>query len=242
MLPPSEGKRRPGRGRRLELEDLSFPELGAKREELIDAVVAAAGSPEVATTFGVSVGQLAAVAGNADLPSLPTARAGEIYDGVLYQALDLPGLDAGGKRRAGRSVLISSALFGVLRLGDRIPPYKLSMGAKLPGVGPLAKYWRVALATALSGREFAGLLVDCRSGSYAAAWRPDSPAWVQVLVPGATHRAKHTRGLVAHALCAAAQQPRKPADLADLLTGDFDVDLQLPERPGAPWRLSVTAP
>lgn len=66
--------------------------------------------------------------GNVDLRTLPTARAGEIYDGVLYQALDLPGLDAGGRRRAGRSVLISSALFGVLRLGDRIPPYKLSMG------------------------------------------------------------------------------------------------------------------
>jgi cytoplasmic iron level regulating protein YaaA (DUF328/UPF0246 family) len=57
-------------------------------------------------------------------PSLrgaPTAPAAEVYTGVLYQRLQLPGLPA----KARRQVLIASMLWGVVRPDDRIPHYRL---------------------------------------------------------------------------------------------------------------------
>ena len=90
-----------------------------------------------------------------------------------------------------------------------------------------------------------GVVVDCRSSTYAAAWRPGADLaerWVQVRVPGATHMAKHTRGLVARHLCVAGVAPRSVPALADVVAGAFGVELHEPARPGAPWVLDVTAP
>ncbi len=42
-------------------------------------------------------------------------------------------------------MLVVSALFGLLRPGDRIPPYRLSMDVDLPGIGRLAPFWRRGL-------------------------------------------------------------------------------------------------
>ena len=90
-----------------------------------------------------------------------------------------------------------------------------------------------------------GLVVDCRSSTYAAAWTPTgqlASRWVQVHVPGATHMAKHTRGLVAAAICELESEPRTPAALASMLaaSGRFEVSLAEPARPGRPWTLSTT--
>ena len=66
------------------------------------------------------------------------APAADVYSGVLYDALGLPDLrerDPEAYRRAHESVLVFSALWGVLRPGDRIPHYRCSAGVKLPGVG-----------------------------------------------------------------------------------------------------------
>jgi hypothetical protein len=62
---------------------------------------------------------------------------------------------------------------------------------------------------------------------------------VQVVVPGASHMAKYTRGLVTRHLVQSGRQPRTPADLVDLLRDDFDAALTPPPRPGRPWQLSV---
>ena len=69
-------------------------------------------------------------------------------------------------------MLIASALWGVVRPGDRIPYYRLSAKAKLDGIGGLAAFWRPALAEALPDKRRATLVVDMRSGAYAAAWKP----------------------------------------------------------------------
>ena len=172
----------------------------------------------------------------------PTAPVASVYSGVLYEALDLPSLDPAGRRRAYRRVVVGSALFGALRLADRIPAYRLSMKVNLPPLGPLAAVWRGALAAPLSAAAGPGLVVDCRSSTYAAAWVPQGPTarrWVQVAVPGATHLAKRTRGLVARLLCDADVEVRTPARLASLVAEAFDCDLTAPRRPGQPWLLSV---
>ncbi len=221
---------------------MSFAELTAQRERVIDAVGAVSAGEDAFERLGVSPNLVAEVRRNTRLRTAPTARAGEVYSGVLYSALDLPSLDAAARRRASRSIVVVSALFGALRLNDRIPPYRLSMSVALPGVGSLAPAWRPWLDPVLTQAAGRGLIVDCRSSTYAAAWRPSgslTERWVQVAVPGASHLAKRTRGLVARELCASGASPKTPQALHRALKGRFSVQLFEPERAGRPWTLNV---
>ena len=76
-------------------------------------------------------------------------------------------------------------------------------------------------------------MVDCRSSTYAAAWTPEgdlADRWVQVRVPGATHMAKHTRGLVARELCRVGRDVRRVPQLAELLADAFEVAVEEPAK------------
>ncbi len=247
LLPPSEGKTAPTgrRGGPLALDRLSFADgLGPTRAAVLSALVATSREPDALEVLGVPPTLGAEVARNPGLLTAPVAPAASVYSGVLYEALDLATLDPAARRRAYRWVIVASALFGALRLTDRIPAYRLSMKVNLPLLGPLAAVWRGPLAAELGPAAGRGLVVDCRSSTYAAAWVPQGPAaarWVQVAVPGATHQAKHTRGLVARLLCAAGVETRSPARLAGVVAEAFDCDLALPERAGRPWVLTVGA-
>ena len=75
----------------------------------------------------------------------PTARADAVYAGVLYDALGLATLSAGARRRATSRVRVISSLFGLVAPTDRIPAYRLSGDAVLPGLGTVAGVWREAL-------------------------------------------------------------------------------------------------
>lgn len=161
LLPPSQGKATPERGRRAGLSTLAFPRLRSARERLIDAV-----DPALRTA-----------------PAVPAA---ELYTGVLFAALGLDDLPWDG-------VLISSALWGVVRPGDRIPAYRLDMSAKPTGIGGLAAYWREPLRAALPDR---GLVLDMRSGSYAAAWQPRRAA--HLAVRGFTEAPDGSRKVITH--------------------------------------------
>ena len=66
LLPPSQGKAQPVRGRRIGLSTLVYPRLRDARERLVNAL-----DPE--------------------LLSAPAIPAQELYTGVLFGALDLPG-------------------------------------------------------------------------------------------------------------------------------------------------------
>lgn len=244
LLPPSEGKTQRRRGRSLQLGDLSFPTLTSLRDEVIAAVEKVSAGPDPYAVLGVSPNLTEEVARNTRLRTAPTAPAGEVYSGVLYDALDLPSLDPAAKRRATRAVVVQSALFGAVRLSDRIPAYRLSMSVNLPGVGALAAAWRPELERVLPQVVGRGVIVDCRSSTYAAAWTPRAELasrWVQVAVPGATHMAKHTRGLVTRELVTATSAPRSPEALAQALAGRFEVSLAPPPRPGRAWILSASA-
>lgn len=221
-----------------------MPSLGAARAQVVQALSEVSRRRDAAQVLGVSPNLSAEIARNTLLASAPTLPAAELYTGVLYDALDLPTLDRAARRRAHRRVVVISALFGAVRLSDRIPPYRLSMGVNLPGVGPLAAHWRAPLAEVLPQLVGRGLVVDCRSSTYAAAWVPAgqlAQRWVTVRVPGATHQAKHTRGLVARALCESPADPRTPLALAESLKPRFEVTLQQPSSPRAPWVLDATA-
>ena len=88
-----------------------------------------------------------------------------------------------------------------------------------------------------------GIVVDCRSTSYRNAWKPTpelADRWVVVDVPGASHWAKHTRGLVARRLCQG-DVVKLVTDLPAALGDGFDVELVMPTRPSRPWTALVTA-
>lgn len=231
LLPPSEGKTTPAGGSRLDLDSLAFAEqLGPGRRELIAALSKLAAGPRAAAieALGISAGQAGEVDRDAELETAPAGPAAEVYNGVLYDRLGLGSLPASARRRAARQVLIASALWGFLRPSDRIPYYRFSMKAKLPGVGGLAAYWRDRLAEAMTAaghdRE-GGLVLDMRSGAYSAAWKPRQARLVTVRGftesggqrKAISHMAKAVRGDVARIALTAASMPDDPEALAGLL-------------------------
>ena len=229
LLPPSEGKTAPARGRPLDLATLSFPALTATRERILESLVTLARSdPQRAlTALGLSPRQLDEVARDAALESAPTATAARVYSGVLYEALDLATLDAPARRRASRQLVVSSALFGALRPNDRIPAYRLSGGSRLPYLGAVAALWRDPLAHVMTEAAGRGLVVDLRSSAYAAMWRPTGDAAartvtvrvLQELPDGSrqvvSHVNKATKGRLVRRWLEDGADPRDADDLAD---------------------------
>lgn len=230
LLPPSEGKAAPVRGRPLDLASLSAPELTPAREQLLDGLVSLCQRDEAAArrVLGLGPTQTDEVARNARLRSAPTARADHVYTGVLYEALDLPGLDVAARRRAASRVAVTSALFGLLRPTDRVPAYRLSGGVSLPGLGPVATHWSRHLGPAVTAAAGGGLVVDLRSTTYVAFWRvppayADRTCTVRVLSEVAgrrtvvSHANKATKGRLVRDLLTSGADPRRPAALAATL-------------------------
>lgn len=209
LLPPSEGKAKPEGGEPVDLGSLVFAdELSKKRKELIRAF-------------------------DPKLLKEPAAPAAEVYTGVLYGRLDLAGLTAAARRRAAKRVLIAGALWGFVRPADRIPYYKLPPSTKLDGIGPLAAWWREALATAMP--DVAGeTIVDMRSGAYQAMWKSKQATLLTVRAfreekgkrVAVSHMAKAVRGDVARALLLAKREPKTPEEVAAVAAeAGFEVEL-----------------
>ena len=251
LLPPSEGKAASGRGAPLKPESLSLPGLAAARESVLrELVELCAGDEEKAReVLGLSEGLRGEIAKNTELHTAGTRPAGEIYTGVLYDALDLASLDAAAKRRAARSLLVFSGLWGAVRVTDRIPSYRCSMGVRLPGLGALGAHWRAPMAEALPEAAGDGLVLDLRSAAYAAAWKPKGEvaartASVRVLHAPTrkvvSHFNKATKGRIVRSLLTAGIAPKDPAGLVVALRDlGYTVEEQAPARAGSPWTLDV---
>ncbi|MFF8811887.1 peroxide stress protein YaaA [Streptomyces pactum] len=257
LLPPSEGKAAGGSGGPLDLGTLSLSELGGARERVLDELVTLCAGDEdkAAEVLGLSAGLRGEIAKNAALRTAATRPAGEVYTGVLYDALGLASLDPAARRRAERSLLVFSGLWGAVRITDAIPSYRCSMGVKLPGLGALGTYWRAPLTEALPPAAGDGLVLDLRSAAYATAWRPKGAvagrtATVRVLqskiVDGVEKRSvvshfnKATKGRLVRDLLTAGAEPSGPAELVTALKDlGYAVEASAPARSGAPWSLDV---
>jgi cytoplasmic iron level regulating protein YaaA (DUF328/UPF0246 family) len=192
LLPPSEGKAEPEAGDPVDLDSLAFAaELGERRAALLDKL-------------------------DPGLREAPAAPAAEVYTGVLYQRLGLRGLPAAARRRAAKRVLIASALWGLVRPGDRIPHYRLAPSTKLDGIGPLAAWWRDSLRAALPD-ESGETIVDMRSGAYVAAWKPQRARLLSVRAfreeegqrKAVSHMAKRRFAATSPALCSWPNRSRR---------------------------------
>jgi len=228
LLPPSEGKTAPTRGAPLDLDALAHPSLTDARRRVLEALVDVSGRDDAAQVLGIGHTQVELLERNRRLLTAPTARADRVYSGVLYDALGFASLSPAARRRAASRVAITSSVFGLVRPTDRIPAYRLSGDTTLPGLGPVAAVWREALGDAITASLGRGLLVDLRSGTYAAFWRPPAAlarrvATVRVLqeVEGVrsvvSHFNKATKGRLVRALLEDGRDPRTPAALADVV-------------------------
>ncbi|WP_329369880.1 peroxide stress protein YaaA [Streptomyces sp. NBC_00669] len=255
LLPPSEGKATAVRGRPLALDRLSLPALTDARAAVLDELVrlcegAGEDGGKAAEVLGLTPGLHGEIAKNARLRTAPTLPAADLYTGVLYDALGLATLDPAALRRARRSVLVFSGLWGALRLTDRVPSYRCSMGVRLPGTGGLAGYWRPHLDDVLPEVAGRGLVLDLRSSAYAAAWKPPAAlasrtATVRVLqvtvVAGVEKRSvvshfnKATKGTLLRALLTEGADPKTPSALAAALR---DLGFEV-EHPGNGPQLDV---
>lgn len=222
LLPPSETKRSGGDGPPLRVDGLSNPALGPLRRELVDELVALAAEPEACrAALGISASQDAEIDRNAALLSSPTLPAITRYTGVLYDALDVESLRGAAAARAHARLAVGSALFGVLRADDQIPAYRLSASSKLPGSATLAARWRPVLDPVLADLAATELIVDLRSGSYAALGRLPDAVRVDVLAEHpdgrrsvVTHFNKAHKGRLARALATSRAEPADAAAVA----------------------------
>ncbi|MEW2508683.1 peroxide stress protein YaaA [Streptomyces sp. NPDC046870] len=251
LLPPSEGKANGGEGAPLRLESLSLPGLTAAREAVLGELVElCSGDEEKAReVLGLSEGLRGEVAKNAGLRTAGARPAGEVYTGVLYDALGLATLDAAARSRAADWLLVFSGLWGAVRVTDRIPSYRCSMGVKLPGLGALGGHWRAPMAEVLPEAAADGLVLDLRSSAYAAAWRPKGEvagrtATVRVLHAPTrkvvSHFNKATKGRIVRSLLTAGAAPKDPAELVEVLRElGYAVEAEAPGKAGKAWALDV---
>jgi hypothetical protein len=209
LLPPSEAKARPLRGRPVEIEKLSFPTLTSLRAALLEEGLRLA-------------------------PAIP---AGRLYTGVLYSALEIATLPA----RAARNIVIVSAQFGALRPSDRIPAYKRELDAA---------YWREGLRAPMEEVAEGRVVLDCRSATYVAAWRPARGSAIARVHVGVveerdgvrrvvSHFAKKTRGEVARHVLSSGVRPRNADDLRAAIAEQFRCELAPPVKPGDPYELTI---
>jgi cytoplasmic iron level regulating protein YaaA (DUF328/UPF0246 family) len=235
LLPPSEGKAAASEGPPLDLAALSFPGLTRTRERLLERLIRISGQRNALDLLGLPRGLTPQIERNTRLREAPAQAAERVYTGVLYEALGLRSLPPAARQRAEASVLIFSGLFGVLRPGDAIPAYRLSMDVSLPRTGPLATVWRRQLGPVIERAAGDGPIVDCRSSTYAAAWRPprqlaEHVLKIRVLQQAAgrrtviSHMAKRTRGEVARALLVSGLDLATPHDVIEAICSSFTVE------------------
>lgn len=262
LLPPSETKRDGGAGSPLDLDRLSFPSLNTVRREVVDAVVALAAHRDAAMrALKLGPKQADEVDRNRAIPEAPTMRALERYTGVLYDALDAASLGEAEWAVAADSVVVQSAMLGLVGAADFVPAYRLSFDSRLSvqrGSASLKKRWAVAGAAALAERD--GLVLDLRSEGYAAlAPLPDREGahYVRILardesghIRALNHFNKQAKGLLTRALLESGSAfattdellgwaASEGYELRAVENASRDLDLVVPEVRGVPGSLTA---
>src|SRR6185503_10753859 len=75
---------------------------------------------------------------------------------------------------------------------------RLGGGVTLPGPGGVAAYWRSHLDPVIGGLAGRGLVVDLRSSTYAAFWRPTADLATRVVTVRVLHEVDGRRQVVSH--------------------------------------------
>lgn len=173
LIPPSEGKAPGGTGPAWAPATMAV-DLDDRRERVMAALRSAMrrNAAERGRMLGVKGDALAAATeANRHVATSPTMPAADRFTGVLYDALDLAGLPAAARRRADTSLLVLSAVFGLVTPSDPIPDHKLKMSVPLGSLGKLSTWWRDPLSDAISERAAGRRVWNLLPNEHAAAVR-----------------------------------------------------------------------
>lgn len=182
LLPSAEGKQAGGNPLAPDMFDYRasntfnyFSDLNPERRALIRAVqahVEAADDAGREALFGVKGDALAAaVDATANVFGSPLMAAIDRYGpGVMYRAMEFTSLPTGAQRRLLENGVILSGMFGLLRPDDLVPDYKLSMGARVDGIGKVSAYWRPLLSPALNALLDGQAVWNLLPSSHEEAW------------------------------------------------------------------------
>ncbi len=239
LLPPSESKAVGGAGLTIGQVALTFGSLIPARERVREAWLSYLASPKGLAKFGLPLFECIR-----DLDDLPTMPALDRYTGTLFDALHGRGLKGSGTennrmteaqfQRAKDTVLIQSALFGLIPATQLIPNHRLSAGQAIPGIS-LKQVWSEA-HQAVWPRLENGPIVDMRSKAYAElAPLPDDieSFWVEVVAQGKdgqrralNHFNKKAKGEFMRAVLSL---PEPAASISDLKRAAKSAGLRLEE-------------
>ncbi len=153
-----------------------FNELNVERRKIIGAVqkaIEAGGNLE--ELFAANGEYLAqAISLNREIYDAPLMAALDRFSpGVMYEAMDFPGLPTGAQRRLLESGVIFSGLFGLLRPDDLIPDHRLPIESEVPNIGALTDFWRPVVSPALNRTIADAFVWDMLPDSHLAAWEDD---------------------------------------------------------------------
>jgi cytoplasmic iron level regulating protein YaaA (DUF328/UPF0246 family) len=250
ILPPSESKAPPAEhGLPVVLDQLSFPALNPMRARVLAALIKTSSSPEGFSRLRARPTWAFEVVRNTELRELPARPVSEVYTGPLHQGLDASTLSPAARVRSERSLVVTSVLWGALRVNDRIPPYRMHPCSHLIGMHRLEPTWRTVLPDVLGDAAgSSGVIVDLRSRQTQALGMPTGAGERLVILrvqQAVGHRrigdviAKRVRGQAAHVLLESGAMPDDPTELVPVLAEHWPVRLDGPERPGEPWLLTL---
>lgn len=252
LLPPSEGKTDAKGKAKLKLSELSFPELSAKREVLLEALVKLANGPKAKAlaTLELSAKQEFEIERDQKLLSAPASAAWSVYTGVLYDAIGIDSLSSSAMKKFESSSFVVSALFGLINVSDKIPAYRFSGDTALPKIGSLTKFWSDSISNLIEDSD--DFIVDLRSGNYVKLGPIPKPIADQVVVPRVmqkmpsgkpkvvSHSNKATKGKLVRAFANSKKTLDSVEGWAVLASSiGADVEVVKPAKFGSPWGIDV---
>jgi len=228
LLPPSEGKAIGGEAPAADFSAGRFgAALGNARIEVRDAVRRVLRDETAACALlGVRGAHLQRALDEwQSLDHAPTLSAVERYSGVVWGAMGIDELPKPARRRLMARAVVPSGLWGLVAADDRIPAYRLKMGARVPPLGLLAAWWRPIVSAALVARAGRGAVIDLLPQEHAAAidvsaLRPGAHVRVDIVDDGPAgrrlvgHAGKSLKGALARAIVL--HDARTAADVAAL--------------------------
>ncbi len=93
--------------------------------------------------------------------------------GVMYEAMDFPGLPTGAQRRLLENGVILSGFFGLLRPDDLVPDHRIPIESNVPNIGALTDFWRPIVSPVLNRTLKDAFVWNMLPDSHLAAWEDD---------------------------------------------------------------------
>jgi len=252
LLPPSEGKTDAAGKKKLDLAQLSYPELNPRRKELLTALIALANGPKAKarSVLKISAKQDFEIARDQVLLTAPAGPAWTVYTGVLYDAIGVDSLSAPALKKLESQTFVVSALFGLISVADQIPAYRFSGDSVLPKIGSLTKFWGTSITELITKAD--EFVIDLRSGTYVNLGQTSVEISDQVVVPRimqkmptgkpkvVSHSIKATKGRLVRAMVQSKKSINSVELIADLAASlGADVEVKSPSKPGQPWGIDI---